>query len=85
MMGAILDIQSRALSPTRLGRASAALALYANAVWVRALHAGMGDPTSRSMRRGTDTRTTSHSSHSVGLFVGMGLMLVSLANLDLVG
>jgi len=40
--------------------------------------AGVGGPTSRSVRRSTDMRTTSHSSYSLGLFVGMGLMLVSL-------
>ena len=40
--------------------------------------AGVGDPTSRALRRSTDMRTTSHSSHALGLFLGMGLMLVSL-------
>ena|SRR5882724_8702050 len=40
--------------------------------------AGVGGPTSRSVRRSTDMRTTSHSSYSLGLFVGMGLMLVNL-------
>jgi hypothetical protein len=40
--------------------------------------AGVGDPTSRAVRRSKDMRTTSHSSHSLGLFVGVGLMLVSL-------
>jgi hypothetical protein len=40
--------------------------------------AGVGDPTSRALRRSKDMHTTSHSSHSLGLFVGVGLMLVSL-------
>jgi len=40
--------------------------------------AGVGGPTSRALRRSTDMRTPSHSNHALGLFVGMGLMLVSL-------
>jgi hypothetical protein len=40
--------------------------------------AGVGGPTSRCVRRSTDMRTTSHSNHALGLFLGMGLMLVSL-------
>ena len=40
--------------------------------------AGVGGPTNRCVRRSTDMRTPSHSHHALGLFIGMGLMLVSL-------
>jgi hypothetical protein len=40
--------------------------------------AGVGGPTSRCVRRSMDMRTSSHSNHALGLFIGMGLMLVSL-------